>query len=148
MSTGVYDRPVRVNLCVNCNQNFNSRSSVAKYCSRHCGYKHNDGAEYHKEWRANNPDKVREIANKQHANHSEDRNEYNKQWRKDNPIKAKAHDAVRKARKEGLVNQPCEVCGEKAHGHHENYEKPLELTWLCPSHHQQRHIAIRALKHG
>jgi hypothetical protein len=30
-----------------------------------------------------------------------------------------------------LSKQPCVVCGEKAEAHHDNYDRPLEVRWLC-----------------
>ncbi len=54
--------------------------------------------------------------------------------------------AVADAKKAGeLKPGPCEVCGstDKVHGHHENYDRPLDLTWLCPKHHSARHKAMR-----
>lgn len=39
-----------------------------------------------------------------------------------------------------LVRQPCEVCGaEKVHAHHTDYDKPLEVRWLCQQHHDAVH---------
>src|SRR5213592_3071738 len=29
----------------------------------------------------------------------------------------------------------CQICGEVAQGHHEDYSKPLTVTWLCRKHH-------------
>jgi len=40
-----------------------------------------------------------------------------------------------------LKKQSCEVCGEiKALGHHDDYDKPLEVRWLCPKHHIELHL--------
>lgn len=40
--------------------------------------------------------------------------------------------------------QNCIVCNsEKAQAHHENYDKLLDITWLCAKHHQQRHSKKR-----
>lgn len=49
--------------------------------------------------------------------------------------------AVRRAIEAGtLVRQPCEQCGAApAHGHHDDYSKPLEVRWLCPTHHREHH---------
>jgi hypothetical protein len=38
-----------------------------------------------------------------------------------------------------LDRQPCEICGEKAEAHHDNYDKPLEVRWLCFFHHREWH---------
>lgn len=39
-----------------------------------------------------------------------------------------------------LIKGVCERCGdEKVHAHHEDYAKPLDVNWLCPLHHSERH---------
>lgn len=45
-------------------------------------------------------------------------------------------------RKKKLIRKnKCELCDEtqNIHGHHEDYQKPLEVVWLCPTHHFERH---------
>lgn len=56
------------------------------------------------------------------------------------------HKAVARALKSGkLIRQPCEACGSPdSLAHHEDYEKPLEVHWLCELHHQERHRQIAA----
>ena len=46
----------------------------------------------------------------------------------------------------GLVKEPCSVCGAKrlVHAHHEDYRRPLDVVWLCPIHHAERHAELRA----
>ena len=63
------------------------------------------------------------------------------EWRKANPEKYMAHTAVGNALRDGrLVRGVCAVCGDpKVHGHHHDYSKPLDVTWLCPAHHSQLH---------
>ena len=40
-----------------------------------------------------------------------------------------------------LKKQPCKVCGGQiVHRHHKNYDKPMEIEFLCPLHHKQIHI--------
>jgi hypothetical protein len=46
-----------------------------------------------------------------------------------------------------LVRLPCVVCGEaKSQGHHEDYDKPLEVVWLCGEHHASRHKEINKIR--
>lgn len=62
-------------------------------------------------------------------------------WSRRNPIKRAAHMAVSNALRDGkLTRQPCEVCGEaKAHAHHDDYGRPLDVRWLCTTHHAAWH---------
>ena len=59
----------------------------------------------------------------------------------ENQIKIRAKYKVSRAIKSGkLVRQPCTQCGYKpAEAHHPNYEKPLDVIWLCKSHHELLH---------
>lgn len=44
-----------------------------------------------------------------------------------------------------LKKQPCEICGNpRTDGHHDDYSKPLAVTWLCRKHHAERHRMLRA----
>lgn len=37
----------------------------------------------------------------------------------------------------------CEVCGvPNAHAHHDDYSKPMEIRWLCKSHHYLHHHGL------
>lgn len=44
-----------------------------------------------------------------------------------------------------LKPKPCLICGseENIEGHHEDYSKPKEITWLCRKHHYAIHVEIR-----
>lgn len=55
-----------------------------------------------------------------------------------------AHHIVAAAIRDGALRRsPCVVCGnEKADAHHDDYAKPLEVTWLCRSHHLQHHRSV------
>lgn len=57
------------------------------------------------------------------------------------PEEHRAKTAVRRALKKGtLARMPCEVCGEpRTEAHHDDYSKPLEVRWLCKTHHEQVH---------
>ena len=82
----------------------------------------------------------------------EPRNRFARQsrWHGRNPEKRLAHRLVRRAKARGAIQpQPCERCGqtEGVHGHHEDYNKPLAVTWLCPLHHKQRHREMKGAGH-
>ena len=47
-----------------------------------------------------------------------------------------ANHAIRDGK---IVPQLCEVCGNKAEAHHDDYSKPLNVRWLCFKHHRQWH---------
>lgn len=57
------------------------------------------------------------------------------------PIKKQARTAVGNAIRDGrLSKSPCEICRNPiAHAHHDDYSKPLEVRWLCTTHHAQWH---------
>lgn len=38
-----------------------------------------------------------------------------------------------------VIRPKCIVCGGKAEAHHDDYDKPLEVQWLCFKHHRQYH---------
>lgn len=58
-----------------------------------------------------------------------------------NPEKATARNAISNAIRDGkLQKKPCEVCGNaNSEGHHPDYSKPLEVMWLCRTHHLEQH---------
>lgn len=55
--------------------------------------------------------------------------------------KRRAHNLVYNALRRGdLVKRPCERCGElKVVGHHDDYDRPLDVRWLCERHHKEWH---------
>lgn len=57
------------------------------------------------------------------------------------PYKMAARIALHQAiRSRKVVRQPCSICGDpKSHGHHSDYSKPLDVIWLCRSHHAEWH---------
>lgn len=68
--------------------------------------------------------------------------ESTKKYRKDNPKKYKAHGKVAYEIKVGnLIPEPCEVCfsTHDLHAHHDDYDKPLKIRWLCSKCHNEWH---------
>lgn len=61
-------------------------------------------------------------------------------YREYDPHKAAARRATR-----ALEKKPCEVCGgTKVEAHHDDYDKPLEVRWLCKKHHSEVHTKTEA----
>lgn len=62
-------------------------------------------------------------------------------WRSRNPLKVWAHSALQSALRRGLIERkPCEVCGDpNSEGHHDDYQKPMVVRWLCRRHHKAEH---------
>jgi hypothetical protein len=44
-----------------------------------------------------------------------------------------------------LKRQVCEVCGKPAEAHHDDYDRPLLVRWLCKRHHIDWHKAFEPL---
>jgi hypothetical protein len=40
-----------------------------------------------------------------------------------------------------LIKQPCEICQtiENVEAHHDDYDKPMDIRWLCRKHHREHH---------
>jgi hypothetical protein len=58
-----------------------------------------------------------------------------------------------------LTRMPCEICGitgrksmsngvlsSIVHAHHDDYNKPLEVRWLCKAHHKKWHSYRRPIR--
>jgi len=70
-----------------------------------------------------------------------------RRYRARHPEKSRAHMIVRSALQSGdMIRLPCEVCGiAPAEGHHNDYNMPLKVTWLCKKHHEKHHVEMRSL---
>jgi ribosomal protein S27AE len=97
---------------------------------------------------AQNRERKRETARARYAMNRVAISARNVEWaradRAANPEKWKARNAVNNAIRLGkLERQPCEVCGApKVQAHHEDYAKPLDVRWLCRTHHWQEHSPV------
>jgi ribosomal protein S27AE len=67
-----------------------------------------------------------------------------KAWREEDKRRTKAHSAVARAIRSGaLIRQSCESCGNKSSvAHHDDYDQPLAVRWLCQSCHKHHHFLI------
>lgn len=122
-------------------------------------------AEYHKRYRQEHKEELNRKRQEKIAaipdyyrNHYAEHREYllekSKKWGKEHREKlnakqrkyrsgrySNAHSLVYSAIKCGrLSKQPCEVCGaEPAEAHHDDYNKPLKVRWLCKQCHSEWH---------
>lgn len=94
------------------------------------------------------------------------RNPEVRRWERENPqakkaikqrykerhsAKSRAQTAVHNAVRDGYLEKPehCEVCGQPGsghglQGHHRDYDKPLEVEWLCIGCHSEAHRKERS----
>lgn len=97
--------------------------------------------------RANNPERVaaRAAYAKTDAGKAAIRRAHVK-WENKHPKRKHAVTTVSNAVRDGrLLKQPCIVCGEtEVEGHHPDYDRPLDVVWLCVAHHKQLHAEHEA----
>lgn len=76
-----------------------------------------------------------------YENNKEKVAEINRNYVKNNPKKRSAHKIVEKmVRMNESSIQPCEVCGSiNVVAHHDDYDNPRAVRWLCAKHHKQWH---------
>lgn len=104
--------------------------------------------EYYRRWRLANSEHSRayhrKYDSKMYKKHPERERARRERYRLKYPERIKANQKVSRAVNKGmLIKQPCEVCQEsKVIAHHDNYDKPLDVKWLCELHHKARHRTI------
>ena len=71
--------------------------------------------------------------------------EVTRQWRLADKRRLKAHNAVARALRKGLLTPtPCVICASlKSVAHHEDYDKPLDVVWMCQACHKQHHEKMK-----
>jgi hypothetical protein len=71
------------------------------------------------------------------------RTKYAGQYREQYPGRRRANAMVAYAIRTGkLKKQPCWMCGCNAVAHHPDYDRPLDVVWLCQPHHKQAHALV------
>jgi hypothetical protein len=105
-----------------------------------------------RKWAKDNPGRVAELRDNWKRNNREQWREHmraaKRKQRAQNPEMKhieQAHQAVQIAIKRGLLHRPdsCSILGCQATSvvaHHQDYDKPLDVQWLCRKHHRMIHI--------
>lgn len=115
-------------------------------------YKNKTKSQYHKEWWSSDGGKAykessRLLRNEQHKKYRQSEKgkkvqlDKAKRMREKYPEKWSARQKLRYAVSKGIIKKlNCEVCGDKnVCAHHPDYSKPLEVIWLCMTHHREVH---------
>lgn len=96
-------------------------------------------------WNALNRAKHSERCRRWEQNNKEKRAEISRKSGKLSKLKYPNRNKARKAveyevRKGTLIPKPCVICGSlPTEGHHNDYKKPLDVTWMCRKHHKAWH---------
>lgn len=97
---------------------------------------------YMRDYRAKNRAKLREY-NRVYNSSWRKANGYKNElsWQSKHPERVAAQRKARYALKIGLISKtPCNFCGsEEVVAHHPDYNKPIEVVWVCKVHHREIH---------
>ena len=100
---------------------------------------------WYREYREKNKEKFRDYNRKYNREYRKEhgyKNETNSKYRywEKHLCRCRTMYAVKKGK---LIKLDCEVCGsKKSQAHHEDYSKHLEVIWLCPLCHKNKHKAV------
>lgn len=100
-------------------------------------------------WKRTNAEKTRASQAKYNAEHRAEQLEHAQRWQREHPEAHAAHVLVKAAVRRGeLVQGPCahaadKPCGGAVVAHHWDYDKPLDVVWLCRRHHRMEHARLR-----
>ena len=88
----------------------------------------------------------RSVGRQYYANNSKKISDWYRNYHKTHRKEVRTHKDVYAAVQAGLlIRKPCDVCGatENVQAHHDDYDKPLDVRWLCMSHHKLLHARLR-----
>lgn len=152
------NRKLKKKKCKICGKHFYLRGANAKTCSDECRKENirRNGNKNSKIWVKRHPKKRKKICHEYSIKNREVLGIKAKKWRKKNPQKAigitkrwrKNNPKKRNAQAKAQYNikipigKLCEICKEKkaVQRHHQDYEKPLEVMFVCSMCHINLHL--------
>ncbi|GIK15005.1 MAG: hypothetical protein BroJett002_37120 [Candidatus Brocadia sinica] len=130
-------------ICKNpkCNNEFVVKNKRHFYCCDVCKYTHHNSTEKHKERMRSFNKSAKGKARTEKYLQSEKGKIYNRnksaRYKEKNPLKNLARIVAVKH----LEEKPCSIegCGLPGERHHEDYNDPLRIVYLCKKHHMDLH---------
>lgn len=124
--------------------------SFCKECVRARVHKHREtNIERIREYDRNRPNKKERLKKERQAIYADEKRlakyrEQKREWGYKNRHKRNAHNKLKRAIKKGIIIKPkyCQLCGKtncEIQGHHYDYNKPLEVIWVCTECHGNLH---------
>ncbi len=94
----------------------------------------------------------KEFMRREHQNNPDKVRSYWRTRQETDPRKIRARSLLNSAIRRGKVKRPsyCEKCGASGmvYGHHKDYNKPLDVEWLCADCHGKQHRGPRNMDLG
>lgn len=108
--------------------------------------------EWHRAWRERNRTRVRTTVREWRTKYNDRAHALSsasaRAYRARHPERVRARYILANALRDGKILRPstCSRCHVacKPHGHHEDYSRPLDVTWLCAPCHREVHRQKRA----
>jgi hypothetical protein len=125
-----------------------NRNRISKYRSELRRNNLNEIREKERKYRHSIRSKLCERDRKYYQTNKEKIRDYIKRYRQANRKKCDATSKLCRAIKQGLLQRSkiCEMADDSCLGqieaHHDDYDKPLEVRWLCKSHHRRLHAEV------
>ena len=94
------------------------------------------GRERQRRYLASHPERGRDAVRRYAMAHPERIREKDKRA---DPAKVRARQILNKAIRAGKIVRGICWCGKPGEAHHTDYSKPLEVVWLCRTHHAREH---------
>jgi len=123
------------------------KKEVAAYGKAYNQAHKKEAAAYRRKRKEENPEVVRETWRNHYANNKDKKKADLRQWKTEHHEETQVQAITNYAIKTGkLIPRPCVACSstENVIAHHEDYQKPLDVWWLCRSHHWHRHNVLRS----